>query len=138
MISEGEIILGIISIALLAIGLFTFEKGKRLSKIGKKAKGIVFKNNYKVLGTDTRGTYYPVVRFLTERNEWITQEVDVGTNPPMAEGKEIQVLYDPNNPHDVIINSDLRLIYLPWFFILIGILGLVATCLELLDVTQFM
>ncbi len=113
------------------------EKGKRLSKIGKKAKGIVFKNNYKISGTDSRGIYYPVVRFLTENNEWITQEVDVGTNPPMAEGKEIEVLYDPNNPNEVIINSDLRLAYMPSFLTLIGIFGIVMTCLELLDITNF-
>jgi len=133
---DKEITIAVIAIFLLTIGLLRLEKSSRLKKKGKKAKAIIFANNYKILRPDTRGKYYPVVRFVTEDNEWITQELDFGQNPPMPEGKEVEVLYDPLEPQEVIINSAIQVVYVPWLFITLGICGFILSALELLDITN--
>jgi len=130
MISQGELIFAILSIALIAAGLFSLEKRSRLLKKGKKAKGIVYSNTFKV---DHRGDglYYPVIRFLTDKNEWITQELNIGSNRPMNESEEIEVLYDPEIPTDIAINSG-AISYVPYGLIAIGsclFLGLLAQLL---------
>ena len=57
--------------------------------------------------------YFPVVRFLTEKQEWITQELDIGQYPALEEGKKIRLIYNQENPEEVEINSIFRLENLP-------------------------
>jgi hypothetical protein len=133
---DKEIIIAVIAIAFITIGLIHLEKGNRLKKKGKKAKAIIFANNYKILRPGKRGIYYPVVRFVTEDNEWITQELSFGQNPAIPEGKEVEVFYDPTKPQEVVINSNLQLVYAPWLFIVLGACGFIVSALELLDVTN--
>jgi len=136
MINQNELIIAAISIGLLAIGLLFSEKNMRLKKTGKKAKAIIFTNNYRPKINGRGGIYYPVVRFVTEDNQWITQELDFGQKPPMTEGKEVEVFYDPKNPQEVVMNSYRIIIFLPWALIIAGTCGFVLSCLELLDITN--
>lgn len=85
--NHNEIILALLSVAMLAFGLFSLERNKRLQRIGKKTTAVIFTNNYKSSHPTRRGNYYPVVRFVTEDEQWITQELNTGQNPPMREGK---------------------------------------------------
>jgi len=134
--NKNEIILTVISIGFLGLGLLAFEKNIRLKRDGKKAKAIIFKNNYKTSPDKNGGSYYPVVRFVTENNYWITQELNFGLSSPMREGKEIEVFYDPNNPQEVVVNSNLQLKFIPWLFTFTGSCGLIICFLELLDITN--
>lgn len=125
-----ELILLFISIIAIITGVSLWQRGEHLLANGKKAKAIIFKNNY--YSSQDGGSYYPVVRFLTDKQEWITQELKIGFSPPKKEGTKVEVRYDPDNPSTVEINSIFQLEILPMLFVAVGIFGL----LELLDVTQ--
>ncbi|MFL9845007.1 DUF3592 domain-containing protein [Flavobacterium rhizosphaerae] len=131
----NEIIVFIISVPFIMVGNNLLLKRNYLKISGKKATAIIYKNNRKY-GSDSDETYYPVVRFLTDKNEQITQELDCGTNPPRTLGKHIEVLYDPLNPNNVIENNTFNTIALPWLFIVLGTSGILITVLELLDITD--
>lgn len=133
----NEIIVLLVSTASIAIGAILWQKGNHLTATGKKAKAVIFKNNYS--GTSpSGGMYYPVVRFLTEKQQWITQELSIGYNPPKEEGTKLEVIYDPDDPTHVEINSPFQLEILPRLFVAIGICGFVFGVLEMLDIVQLM
>lgn len=88
--------------------LFCGEKGVIYYPNGKKAKAVIFKNNVKRSGPDG-DLYYPVVRFTTDEQEWITQELSIGYSPAKPEGMKLEVIYDPENPTIVEINSPFQL-----------------------------
>jgi len=105
-------------------GVKLWQAGNILINTGQTVKGIVFKNNYKVFGAN-QGLYFPVVRFLTAKNEWITQELSIGQNPPMEEGKKITLVYDPENPSEVDIKSPFRQEFLPRILVAVGLSGII-------------
>jgi hypothetical protein len=43
----------------------------------------------KVLDDDESGTYYPVIRFMTDKNELITIQLTIGFNPSSVGRNEI-------------------------------------------------
>lgn len=130
----GEIIISLISTASIVLGFRLLQKGSYLLKNGKKAKAIIFKNNKKSIRTTI--IYYPVVRFLTDKQVWITQELSTGSNPAKREGTSVEVIYDPDEPSTVEINSKLRLKVLPVLLLTLGLTGMLIVVLELFDVTQ--
>ena len=132
---DAELIILLLSFGFLIIGTILWQKGNHLLANGKKADAIVFKNNFQS-GSSDGGMYYPVVRFLTEKKEWITQELSIGYSPAKKEGTKLQVIYDPEEPTNVEINSALQLEILPRLFVALGIVGLVFGILEYLDVTE--
>jgi len=124
------------SIGALIAGILLWQKGNHLLTAGKRAEAIVFKNNYKP-GSDIEfGAHYPVVRFLSDNQEWITQELSIGYSPAKKEGTKLEVVYDPNDPTRVEINSSLQLQLLPKIIAFISVCGLVFCILELLGITQ--
>ncbi|MCU0402439.1 MAG: DUF3592 domain-containing protein [Algoriphagus sp.] len=133
----NEIILFLISLGAMGVGIHLWQKGSYLLKNGKKASAVIFKNNYSKGSPGNSGTYYPVVRFLTDKQVWITQELSIGYNPPKKEGTKVEVIYDPEEPTDVEINSRFQLEILPRLLVCIGVMLLVFGFLELFDVTQF-
>lgn len=130
----GEIIISLISTASIVVGFRLLQKGSYLLKNGKKAKAIIFKNNKKSIRTTI--IYYPVVRFLTDKQVWITQELSTGSNPEKREGTSVEVIYDPDEPNNVEINSDFRLKVVPILLLTLGLTGLLIVVLELFDITQ--
>jgi hypothetical protein len=129
-----EIIITLISTASIVVGFRLLQKGSYLLKNGRKAKAIIFKNNQK--SSRTRIMYYPVVRFLTDKQEWISQELNTGSNPAKREGTSVEVIYDPDKPSTVEINTGFRLKVLPIVLLAIGLTGLLILVLELFDITQ--
>jgi len=124
------------STVLLILGANFWQKGSHLLKNGKKAEAVVFSNTFKA--DDDGGVYYPVVRFLTDKQEWITQELNFGTTPKKREGTKLQVIYDPEEPTNVQINSIFMLEILPRMLTAIGVMGAVFVVLEILDVTNLL
>ncbi|SHH28872.1 Protein of unknown function [Chryseolinea serpens] len=132
-----ELTILFISAGFLILGVYFWQKGNHLLKNGKKAEAIVFSNNFEA-SHNGGGVYYPVVRFLTDKQEWITQELSVGTSPKKREGTKLQVIYDPENPTDVQINSTFVLEILPRIFTALGVMGAVFVTLEILDVINIL
>lgn len=106
----------------LILGGILYNKGRHLMKRGRRAQAIIFKNTLRF--DNNLDCYYPVVRFLTERNEWITHELSIGYSTPKPEGSKVEVIYDPLDPTVVEINSPLQLEVLPKIFLYIGTLFL--------------
>lgn len=131
---DTDLIIVIVSLALIVVGIYLWQRGNHLLSNGKKAEAIIFKNNFHPSSSDGGGTYYPVVRFLTDKQEWITQELNIGYSPPKREGAKLQVIYDPEDPTNVEINSTLYLEVLPRLLVALGIVGLVFGALQYLDV----
>jgi len=133
-----ELVVLAISTFLTVFGVYHWQKGRYLLTNGKRAHAIVFKNNTSS-DSDNLTVYYPVVRFLTEKQEWITQELGmIGTSTPMREGRKVIVIYDPDEPTNVEIFSSFRLRTLPLLLAVLGGCGLVFIALEIFNVTQFM
>lgn len=132
---DTELIILLISSVFLIVGTVIWQKGNHLMTNGKVADAIIFKNNYQP-SRSGGGTYYPVVRFLTDKQEWITQELSIGYSPAKEEGTKLQVIYDPEDPTKVEINSMLQLELLPRLFVALGIGGIVFGTLEYLDVIE--
>lgn len=131
----GEILLATFSIGMMLLGGILWQKGKHLIANGKKAKAIIFRNNYKISGR-SGGVYYPVIRFMTDKQEWITQELSFGYLPAKREGTRLEVIYDPDDPSIVEIASTLQLEVFPKIFVAIGVGLFILTVLELLGVIQ--
>ncbi len=116
----------------MAAGINLWQKGNLLLAKGKKAKAIIFKNNFRS-GSDG-GVYYPVVRFLTDKQEWITQELNIGYSPAKLEGTKVEVIYNPDEPTTVEINSVFQLEILPRLFVALGLGGFVFGVLEYMEI----
>lgn len=132
---NSEIILLMLSGGSIAIGVYLWRRGDQLLLHGKKAKAIVFKNNFKG-ATKTMSMYFPVVRFLTEDKQWITQELSIGYNPPLEEGTELEVIYDPDDPTVVEISSGTHLVIIPRAFVAVGLFGIIFLLLEIFEVVD--
>jgi hypothetical protein len=130
---DASLILYFIGSGFILIGAFLWQKGKRLLSRGKKAQAVIVQNNFH-RSREGSGTYHPVVRFLTDTEEVIIQELDFGVNPPMAEGTPLEVLYDPEEPTTVAINSSFPLELLPRLLVAFGVIGVVLASLEILEV----
>lgn len=130
----GDLIILAISIGAITVGMLLWRKGNHLLTTGKKATAIIFKNNFHSGGGS--GVYHPVVRFLTDKQEWITQELDIGYSPAKKEGTKLEIIYDPDAPTNVEINSTFQLEILPRIMVAAGICGLIFGVLELFDVIQ--
>ena len=133
---DPELIIIFGAMIFLFVGWKLWQKGSDLLIHGKKSKAVVFKNNYKAIGSEP-GMYYPVVRFLTDDKEWITQELDIGQSPAKPEGTKLEVIYDPDDPTIVEINSSFRLEILPRLLVAIGCTGVVLGLLSYLDIIEF-
>jgi hypothetical protein len=130
-----ELTILLVSFGFLIVGTILWQKGNHLLTNGKKADAIIFKNNFQS-SMSGGGTYYPVVRFLTEKKEWITQELNIGYSPAKKEGTKLEVIYDPEEPTNVAVNSTLQLEILPRLFVALGIAGLILVTLEYLDIIE--
>lgn len=75
--------------------------------------------------TDSKGrsssVYYPVVKFTTPSGEPTVFESNLGTYPPQfRKGNEVELLYNPQQPDSVMINSWMDLWFLPVMFTSLG------------------
>lgn len=129
-----ELLAAFLSGGFLVFGSYFLMKANHLLRYGKKAKGFVFANNFKrVYTSKNAGLYFPVIRFKTESEEWITQELEIGYNPPKEEGEKVKVLYDPDDPQHIQLDSTFVLVFLPRVLISIGFIGFVLSLLMYLE-----
>jgi hypothetical protein len=72
----------------------------------------------------SRRSLFPVIRFLTEKKEWITFRSVIGSYPPdYKEGDEVNVRFLPDKPEIAEIDSIRTLLYLPLGFLVLSIAG---------------
>ncbi|WP_416866285.1 MAG: DUF3592 domain-containing protein [Imperialibacter sp.] len=131
-----EIIILVVSFAVLAGGAVCLQKVHYLLNNGKKAEATIVGNHFE--STRQGGVYYPIVKFLTDKQEWITQQLSVGFKPKRAEGGKVDIIYDPDDLGNVEIDSTIMLEFLPRLLVVIGLCGVIFGVLEILDVTELL
>lgn len=117
---------GIIGALLTILGAIWNDRHKRLLKKGIKVEGVVFSVEVTVSGSSLTKTYYPVIRYLTLQNEWITKRYNIGSKPSLyKEGDKVIVIYDPTDTSVFTLNDTISKIA-PIIFILIGVALLIG------------
>jgi hypothetical protein len=122
------------SAIVLACGVYLWQRAVHLVSNGNRAEAVIIRNNF----NSSDDLYTPVVRFETDKKKWIEQELNISVKPKMQEGQKINVIYDPENPTDISINSTFFLEVMPRILVALGLFGLIFITLELLDVTSIL
>jgi hypothetical protein len=144
MIEKQIVFLSLISII---IGVLLWIEGRRTLARGKLSEATIVKNIYcpneltliqNALGLDEdeSGTYYPVIRFMTDKNELITKQLTIGFNPPRPVGKKFSVIYNPNNPSEIMTYPRIQLKVIPRLLVSIGVTGLIIVVLDVFGIVS--
>ncbi|MBS1744991.1 MAG: hypothetical protein JST21_02350 [Bacteroidetes bacterium] len=115
-----SIVLIIISLIIVIIAIKLLINIRKISKEGIEVKGVVF-DVAKVGGTENNISY-PIIRFLTIENNWITKSSKIGTIPGIyKQGKEVTIVYQSNNPNNFYI-KDKFTYFIPVIMVTIALL----------------
>ncbi len=96
----------IIAVALLYVSVSTLQRYNQIAKNGQETEGVVFDINSSD-NLDTATINYPVVRFTTVNQQWITDKSPVSIIPgSYKKGQKITVIYRIENPSDFFIKSN--------------------------------
>jgi hypothetical protein len=117
-----------VGVVALLVGLVTLVFTVRFIQRAEHATGTVIELSRE---TDSDGevTFYPVVRFETAEGREIEFKSSSGSSPPShSEGDRVDVLYDPDDPHDARLSGFFDL----WLFPIVGFaLGVVFIVVSL-------
>ena len=129
-----------LSFIALTIGLLLWRNGRRLYKEWKKSEAMVIRNNYVPSElrlfesidpvADETGTYYAVIEFKTDKGETITEQLEIGTNPPRRVGQRVSVIYNPSNPQEFVTFARTWFQLIPGILISLGLIGLLLSILD--------
>lgn len=122
------LILTVIGIVFFAIAIHKQRKNSYLLINGKTTRAVVFKMER----THRDNLAYPVLRFTTEDKEWITTKIGL-TYPGISQGDRFEVLYDPDDPKNVVIKNHFVLEIMPKLFMAIGLAFIVLSILGYLE-----
>jgi hypothetical protein len=109
-----EIVGGLIGVALVVAGNGMSAKRKKIITTGIKVEGVVFalEEETSNFGGNRRTLYSPVIRFITIDKEWVTEKYMFGIsskhaviNPSYKEEDKVNVIYDPKNIKDFVIDD---------------------------------
>jgi hypothetical protein len=90
-------LIGLFAVILVCVGILQAKKIARLEAAGLRAQGEVVRLKDDFGSGHT--TYYPIVKFRTERNVLVEFKDNVGSNPPSHRpGDKVTVLYLADNP----------------------------------------
>jgi hypothetical protein len=121
----GMFFILLISGPFLGVGLVEMGKSWRIVNSYAAATGTVVRNSYSV-DDEGGGAYYPVVEFKPNDGRPVQFTSGIGSSPPdYAEGEQVAVLYDPENPRQAYIHSWKRLWFAPTLLTVIGLLPLI-------------
>ena len=127
------------SIFLIAMGtaFFYFAYKSRLSthkfaKKGIEVEGVIFdiapSNN-----VDSRA-YYPLIRFVTAKKEWITEEYGISTMlGGFKKGQKVTVIYNSDNPKEFFVKSPITSL-VPIIVLILAIIILAIGVYKLLHI----
>ena len=107
---------------LLSIFLFFSSYNKLNTFVHTNAKVVGLHN----VRTHHGPKYYPELVFTTTNGEAASFEYDSMTFKTLAVGENVPILYNSQNPNDVILNSFSELWYWPLISLMVGIIGIAA------------
>lgn len=105
-----DLLIGGIGLAFTIIGYINRQKVGRLAKSGVKVEGVVFSVESEVdvnIGSQyTNGSSrYPIIRFVTADNEWVTQKYNVSAFPGYKAGDKVTVIYNQEKIAEFILDD---------------------------------
>ena len=101
-----------ITAGFMLIGLLLWFRTKRLIQRAHKARGVVLK--IKTVRYENRDTFTPVVRFATSDGRALSFTDPISSYPPEFEiGEQVDVLYDPQDPHKARAVKKVSDLFLP-------------------------
>lgn len=121
-----------VSLPFLIIGLVDVRKAQVMVQEFVTASGSVIDNEYRSRtdpedSAKTYWSYYPIIRFRTVKGNEVVFTDREGSYPPKYEvGDVVDVLYNPENPQDAIINSWMSIWMGPLWFTMIGLLPILG------------
>ncbi|HWB26027.1 MAG TPA: DUF3592 domain-containing protein [Chitinophagaceae bacterium] len=119
----------VIGAAIIIAAYIRSRRYDRLLKTGKEAEGVVF-DFENSRNADGDISSYPVVRFVTDKRQWITKTADVSISY-LKQGDKLSVIYNPLNPGDFTIKSTTVAIF-PVILAITGALLLVGGAIAIL------
>lgn len=110
----------IIGLVFLFIAIKTLLKQNKLKKTGITTEGIVYDVS-KEPGS-TLNFSYPIIRFTTLTQEWITETANIGMFPGFyKKGQKVTVIYDQNSPKEFTLDSKTNS-FITLLFLVVGLL----------------
>jgi Protein of unknown function (DUF3592) len=114
------VILILVGIAFVVISFILKGRKERLIQTGIPVEGIVF--DFAPGNNNDSAHEYPIIRFVTLREEWITKVYHVRyPKSILKEGQKVAVYYNPDNPSDFVLALQLD----KWILTLIMFAGII-------------
>jgi hypothetical protein len=130
----GSISLIIIGVILIFLAIKILNNFKSISKEGVNVKGIVFE--FEQIASTGTSVSYPIVRFLTLQNEWITQKSTAGVVPGFyKKGEELNIIYQKDNPNKFYV-KDKKTSSVPLIIIAIALVLIILGILKSMNVVN--
>lgn len=96
----------ILAVALLSVSIYMLRQYDQIEKNGLETEGVVFDMDSSNI-SDTATSIYPIVRFLTADQQWITQKSSVSLIPgSYKRGQKVTVIYHSDKPSAFFIKSN--------------------------------
>jgi hypothetical protein len=134
-----------LSLVAIIIGVILWIEGRRMLARGKLSEATIVKNifcpnvltllkNKLGIEDDESGAYHPVIQFMTDNDELITKQLTIGFNPPLSVGKKLSVMYNPNNPSEILTYPRVQLHIIPRLLVSIGGIALIIVVLDVFEI----
>ena len=116
----------ITGLGLLAFYFYLIQKRMRLLSTGLPVEGTIYDLTARSSDESTTSINYPVIRFLTLKQEWVTQIYKVSyPSFILKRGQKVTVYYNPEKPTDFVLNLKID-IWLLRLLLLMGALSILA------------
>ncbi len=126
------IIILAVGVVLVILALSLSQKQNNIKKTGITAEGIV----YDLLHDQSTSFNfrYPVIRFLTLTQEWITETANIGMFPGFyKKGQKVTVVYNQQNPKQFIIDSKTNIL-ITYILLIIGCILILLGTYKLISI----
>ncbi|MBV9962650.1 MAG: hypothetical protein JO072_10420 [Parafilimonas sp.] len=124
----------LIAVIIMIVAISTLNKFKSISKNGIEVEGIVFDLQASSSAITNVNASYPIIRFLTKENEWITEKSDIGVIPGFYKsGEKLIIVYENGNPKNFYIKNA-KSYSVHYIMIIIAIIFIIPAILKLIGV----
>jgi hypothetical protein len=120
----------LMGISFILIYYFIKKKFNKLLANGIPTEGVIFDfetSYFSFSGSESKDISKPIIRFLTLKQEWITETYKVGfTVSTWKAGDHVRVWYNPENPKEFVVATRLD----KWIFsvfLMVGILLILSS-----------
>ena len=121
------VLLSFLPIGIIGCGIYWAAKKSAVYEKYVKVEGDVIELDKKKMSDGVgSAAYYPRIRYYDSRNQEHVFESKIGSNPPrLRVGERVDLLVNPKNPEDVVIDSFFHKWFGPTVVFIIGFITLI-------------